>query len=107
MPGLGVFSWRITRRYVLFVKVWGSSHRVQDVLELLAVNFQYVCIGDALKQLPRMPCRLGMWSFDGYGLPPIALACIDEDRLKGLCWWLMDGWHLLLPLSFLYQHVCQ
>lgn len=24
------------------------------------------------------PERLGMWSFDGYGLPPIALACIDE-----------------------------
>ena len=24
--------------------------------------------------------RLAMWSFDGCGLPPIALACIDEAR---------------------------
>ena len=30
--------------------------------------------------------RLAMWSFDGCGLPPIALACIDEAHCVSESW---------------------
>ena len=54
-------------------KAIGQSTSTQQILYI------YIQISMISQWILFSP-RLGMWSFDGCGMPPIALACIDEAR---------------------------
>ena len=63
--------------YILYIYVCLKLFETNSLIYIYTAYYKvYMWISQWIQYM--FYPRLGMWSFDGCGMPPIALACIDE-----------------------------